>query len=469
MDAKYADYGFGEEDFAVSREIAHAQWLNPQVEASGLGITSENAAKAMFDPRKAGWEYTTVQFTNGKEKLWVTKEPRIVILNGSSIIANGVEGDASPRFMDVYEPVLDVDGNPVFDKEDKQVKKWTGSIPYDSSKYDDPNHIPFGKTLFVVVGNSNELLSAPIILKTGSAATMTMINLYKQSFVPQLIDLYQSVIGKNLPVGQKPTCRFLSRFVFEPMLTEGMAGTKKKSSATRADSFKPLTVERFSEIALNPRVDKETVDTIQAYVDDILAYVNPLPTPSNVTEENNPPSTEPQWSEPNPAIESSTLPIKPQLIADPKEVEASVDEQIRAEYARLDLKADPIRGKALIEKHFGKGITHRTLAFSQKVRWLDILREEEVLPSISDAVAEVLDDPRTGEPIQPVVIPMKDMDAESFVNLVTRVKARVALLKLSQTETRTLLKTEFGKSSMSSLEESEMVRYLEILNELEAK
>lgn len=262
-----SNVGFDEDDFDTTNQIPWGQWLTPKSEESkifGLALKEEQAELIQFAPDDR-WKKESIILGKGDNKktevLYYSQNPRLIILNGSQTIQKGIVGNAQPLYMARWEN-----------------KKVVESFPYKKALQGQEGISPFSYLVLMAVDKSGNPLGQPFRLKVSKASIRTFKDLYETKFKPEWMRqfglAYEKATGKKLPAGQQPTCKLLSRAIFEPFLTIGdqvSTFNGEASIACQALSMKPLTPETFNEYCLP--LDHPTTAIAQSYMATLLNYV----------------------------------------------------------------------------------------------------------------------------------------------------------------------------------------------------
>jgi hypothetical protein len=239
-------------DFSSPTELPYAQWVNPQSDAVGLGIKVAQGDIAGFTPDES-WKKQTLNLGSDKEDVYLATEPRLVVLNGASIVDANIKGLANPLYMHN----IPTGEKRLFDKDKYYANK--------------ENYTVYRPLIFFPVGKNNELLSStPFVLNVKKASSRTLTDVYFKQWVDALLNVYREV-GVQFPKGKRPTCSFLARNVFEPTIIKSTlqsANSSAKSQATICTGFKPI---KFNNVAI-PK-DSESGKTIKEYMNFIIDLV----------------------------------------------------------------------------------------------------------------------------------------------------------------------------------------------------
>ena len=239
-------------DFSSPTELPYAQWVNPQSDAVGLGIKVAQGDIAGFTPDES-WKKQTLNLGSDKEDVYLATEPRLVVLNGASIVDANIKGLANPLYMHN----IPTGEKRLFDKDKYYANK--------------ENYTVYRPLIFFPVGKNNELLSStPFVLNVKKASSRTLTDVYFKQWIDALLNVYREV-GVQFPKGKRPTCSFLARNVFEPTIIKSTlqsANSSAKSQATICTGFKPI---EFNNVAI-PK-DSESGKTIKEYMNFIIDLV----------------------------------------------------------------------------------------------------------------------------------------------------------------------------------------------------
>lgn len=297
------NYDFDEDDFAVNEQIPWAQWITPKSDESkvfGLGIKEEQAEIIGFTPDDR-WKKESITLGKGDNKkaevLYYSQNPRLIVLNGSQNVQKGIVGNAQPLYMARWED-----------------KKVVESFLYNKNLQGQPGIKPFSYIVLMAVDKDGNPLGQPFRLKISKASIRTLKDLYEKTFKPEWVKqyglAYEKATGKKLPAGQQPTCKFLSRAIFEPILTIGeqtSPATNESSIACQALSMNPLTPQTFDNYCLP--LDHPTTAIAQSYMASLLNYVK-LDTRAN------PESTEDAIASAPVDIETGEIAVTPEVLAE---------------------------------------------------------------------------------------------------------------------------------------------------------
>lgn len=252
------DY-FTKDDFAVVTQLPYAQWLNPQKDVYGLALKKEQAEIANFQPTE-GWELKTVEFESGNVDFWVSTTPRMVVLNPVSQISNAIEGNATPLMMKH-------NGNP-----NKGVAYYNDEIYKGAESGQWRAYRPF---LFILVDKNNKIISNPIVLNAQKMSHNTLVQEQLPLWCNDVFNVFKELGGKA-PAGQKPTCSFLSHFVFEPLFDTKYLQSSKgkgKSQGWVCVGYKKPTADTWNDYALSRKSEQSEV--ISQFVERIMDYITP--------------------------------------------------------------------------------------------------------------------------------------------------------------------------------------------------
>lgn len=242
-----------ESDFSTPKEIPYAQWINPQSSGVGLGIKVAQGELAGFTP-DASWVKKTLELGSDKEEVYIASEPRLIILNGASTIDANTKGSPNPLYMHN----ISTNEKRFFDK--------------DTYYADKDNWNVYRPLILFPVGLDNQLLSAtPFVLNIKKASSRTLCDVYFKQWIPALLDAYKSV-GVDFPKGKRPTCAFLARNVFEPIIQESKLqamSSSAKSTASVCTGFKPID---FGKVAI-PK-DSAVAGVIKDYMGSLMELVS---------------------------------------------------------------------------------------------------------------------------------------------------------------------------------------------------
>ena len=239
------------DDFALTTELPYAQWLNPQKEVYGLAIKKDQAEIANFQPDE-NWQLKTVEFDSGNVEFWVTTTPRMIVLNPTEQISSTIKGNAKPLMM----------------KHSSNEGASKGSAFYNDRIYkgaESGQWRAYRPLLFILVDKNNNFISNPIVLNAQKLSHNTLVQEQLPLWVNDVFNLFKELGGK-VPAGQKPTCSFLSHFVFEPLFDKKYLQSTKgkgKSEGWVCVGYKKPTAETWGEFAISRK--SEQSQTIIAY------------------------------------------------------------------------------------------------------------------------------------------------------------------------------------------------------------
>lgn len=258
-----ADYGVDVSDFAPSSSTRpYFQWFNPSSRNFGLAIDKKIADLIEFKP-DVNWKLEDVRLKGENDtkitgQMWFSRSPRMLLLNGYPYakVSNDIDINSDPLFM--------------FNKESKKVTVYNG----EQYKENKNNYDLFFVLVALFVDENNNLLSnTPLIFRTKGKAKSLFKEKYKE-FVDDSIKKYQDLTGVTLPK-QTPTCKFLSRFIFTPILEEGevTGGNGMKSEATVVSTYGSLDKDNFTSLVL-PK-NHPTLNYALSLLPDLKSYIYP--------------------------------------------------------------------------------------------------------------------------------------------------------------------------------------------------
>lgn len=239
-------------DFSTPKEIPYAQWINPQSSGVGLGIKVSQAELAGFTPDDT-WEKKTLELGSDKEEVYIASEPRLIILNGASTIDANNQGSPNPLYMHN----VSTGEKRFFDK--------------DTYYADRENWTVYRPIILFPVGKDNQLLSGtPFVFNIKKASSRTLCDIYFKQWIPALLEAYKSV-GVDFPKGKRPTCAFLARNIFEPIIQESKLqamSSNAKSTASVCTGFKPID---FGKVAI-PK-DSAVAGVVKDYLANLMDLI----------------------------------------------------------------------------------------------------------------------------------------------------------------------------------------------------
>lgn len=243
-------------DFATPKELPYAQWVNPQNDGCGLGIIASQAELAGFKPSPE-WKKEKITFGSSKEEIYIAQEPRLIILNGSGTIDAKSKGVANPLYMH---------------------NKGTGEkTVFEKDKFyaDKENWIVYRPLLFFPVSQDNQLLSAtPFVFNMKRVSHRSLYDVYQNQWLPQLLNAYKAQ-GINFPQGKRPTCSFLARNVFEPIIQKSKLqalNSNASSAAAVCVGFKQI---EFEKVAIP--LDSPVFGVIKDYLANLMDLISIKP------------------------------------------------------------------------------------------------------------------------------------------------------------------------------------------------
>lgn len=245
-------------DFATPKELPYAQWINPQNDGCGLGIVASQAELAGFKPSPE-WKKEKITFGSSEEEIYIAQEPRLIILNGSGTIDAKTKGVANPLYM--------------------HNKKTSEKTIFEKEKFyaDKENWVVYRPLFFFPVSQDNELLSAtPFVFNMKRVSHRSLYDVYQNQWLPQLLNAYKAQ-GINFPQGKRPTCSFLSRNVFEPIIQKSKLqalNSNASSAAAVCIGFKQIEFEKVA-IPLDSPVSGVIKDYLANLLDLIALKVKP--------------------------------------------------------------------------------------------------------------------------------------------------------------------------------------------------
>lgn len=262
----YSDYLLDSEEFTSSQRVPWFQWINPSAYTKGefgLGIKGSLAEEIGFTP-DSHWEQKLISFKPAPkqpvaepEPFFISKNPRLIWLNGNSVISEKIKGNANPFYSTLY-----VDKKPV------------GTFPWKKGYTKADGYKTWTYAVLLPVDDENTPLSPPLRLKLSRASILTLKNQYERHFIPEYLKVWQEVTGQKFPAGKTPTASFLARAIFEPKLTEGIQTSGENgegSPACQANAHTSITPANFTKYALSPKHPTSLI--VGEYLKNILDYV----------------------------------------------------------------------------------------------------------------------------------------------------------------------------------------------------
>lgn len=248
------EFGF-DESFESKRDEGHpfAQLINPSDplmdddgntinQPYGLAIRSDNAEKVgLHSLEENGWKEVEYKFTGGSEKLWITREPRFLVVKKT--------------------PVYTLD---------RATKRTLGK--FNEKTYNKLLHKTFTEAFILIVGKKNELLHAipevddfevgaeealptPLKIKLGGAGGSRFGVAYKsydkelkleKGFLAELELAYAQLKGEKKP--KKMNSTWYAHAIFAPTIVGKPAGTapniKNVCDFSRYEVPTPQTLSR---------------------------------------------------------------------------------------------------------------------------------------------------------------------------------------------------------------------------------
>jgi hypothetical protein len=244
-----SDY-LSESDSVVSEVVPYAQWFNPQSGVIGLGIKDSQAELANFIPDET-WKKKEVSFGEKKETFWISKSPRLLILNGANTVSATIKGNPRPVYM------IDIE---------------SGVTSLFDAKHRTEQHKCFSYLVFCVIGKDKNLLSTPVRLKLSKASALSLIAKF-EVFKVGLLDVCKE-LGIKFPAGKTPTSNFFAHCIYQPILSEGEAKASKSKASSQAclvTSINPVTVSNFTDLFISKKEEASTI--IEEYVSNIFQYI----------------------------------------------------------------------------------------------------------------------------------------------------------------------------------------------------
>ncbi len=219
----YQDFGFNSNEFLGNLDtVPYCQFLNASSQNYGIAITNANAELAELELTK-GWSIIEHEFSDGtRENLFVTKEPRLLVLNRSQ-----------PLMSDEFE-----------------------TIPYNKAKFKSGNYKAFSYLVVWFLDKQNKAISTlPFRLKCSGYAGLTFLKNYSyynnsNSFTKKFLQVYKNLTGDE---ASNKNELFYAHAVYHPILTRKKATSSingQSSFAVMTDSFIEPNESNFSEFII---------------------------------------------------------------------------------------------------------------------------------------------------------------------------------------------------------------------------
>ncbi len=240
----YQDFGFNSNEFLGElTTVPYCQFLNAGSKNYGLAITSANAELAKFEPSDR-WQQIEHEFADGtNETLWVTQQPRLLILNRS-------------------QPLMSND---------------TQTIPYNKTKFTEGEYKAFSYLVVWFLDDRNQPLSQlPFRLKCSGYAGLTLIKNYSyynnpHSFTKKFLQVYKTLTGDRA-IDKNDV--FYAHAVYQPTLTRKKATSSingQSSFAVMTDCFLEPNPSNFGSLIIRNGSEvsnkiKELIETTKPWL-----------------------------------------------------------------------------------------------------------------------------------------------------------------------------------------------------------
>ena len=247
------DLGFATEEFRATQQIIpYAQFLNPYKSPSwGIAIKKNQAEIAGFVPDRT-WIETEHKFkgSDRAETLYLSQEPRLLILNRSRLVKSSPSGEIS-----LYNHAIDFDLA-------KNWKKFTYAVIW-------------------FLGEDNKPLSTlPFRLRISGQAGMSFINHYRNytgasCFCGEFFKLYKELNPADRDNAKNDL--FWAHAIYAPKLAEKEAKSKltgESSEVCMTVGFLKPTKNNFFDLIVSKKANQELSDRILEQVEKTKAWIN---------------------------------------------------------------------------------------------------------------------------------------------------------------------------------------------------
>jgi hypothetical protein len=247
--SKFQDFGFQSEDFTGKlNTIPYCQFLCGDIRTYGLAITKPNAEISGF---KGGGNFnlTEYQFNDGTtEQLYITQQPRLVILNRSG-------------------PLMT-----------RAVNKTSETIPYDKKRYEEEQDWKaYSYVVIWLLDNNNRPLSElPFRLKSSGYAGLTFLKHYSyysnpDAFCKKFLQVYKTLTGDRT-ISKNDV--FYAHAVYQPQLIRAKATSKvngQSSFSVQTESYLMPSTDNFGSLIV--RNGSEISEKIKQFIDETKAWL----------------------------------------------------------------------------------------------------------------------------------------------------------------------------------------------------
>jgi hypothetical protein len=257
-----ADYGVDTSEFIASNKVKpYLQWFNPQSENYGFALDPKFVEMIEFKPDE-NWNLEEVELQDEQKqsftgKMWFSRHPRMILLNGypDALISNEIKEKSDPMLM-------------------RLTTKGNREAIYDKNLSKEDRSDPYFTLVVLLVDKDNNLLSkSPLLFKTTGKAKSIFKDKYKE-FIDDSLKQFSSLTGVALPK-RIPTCKFTSKFIFSAELGKGTVTGKAglSSKCTVVSSYETINQDNFTNLVLAN--DHPTLTHALSLLPELKSYVYP--------------------------------------------------------------------------------------------------------------------------------------------------------------------------------------------------